>query len=160
MLILQQESYNIIYDIRDLFDNEYKAVDGHTRLMMTEAYADIDKTMLWYGNSQNRKGGHIPFNFALIMNLDAQSTANQFKFEIDQWISKMPAGGNANWVLGNHDRKRIASRYGEDRVESLAILSLTLPGIAVIYYVSIWVLQCILRLTSMEFLLNRVKKLE
>lgn len=47
----------------------------------------------------------------------------------------MPTYANANWVLGNHDRPRVAYRYGEERHESLAIMTMMLPGLNVIYYV-------------------------
>ncbi|XP_050079089.1 uncharacterized protein LOC126565930 [Anopheles maculipalpis] len=126
------ECYDLIYDWRDLFD-QYKAADNVTRLMMTEAYANLEQTMLWYGNG-NRKGAHIPFNFAMINRLSKDSRANDFKEIIDEWLEAMPAGAQANWVLGNHDRPRIASRYGRDRASSLAVLEMTLPGIAVVYY--------------------------
>lgn len=38
--------------------------------------------------------------------------------------------------LGNHDRKRIASRLGEQRVDLFNILLKTLPGISVSYNVN------------------------
>ncbi|XP_052892698.1 maltase A1-like [Anopheles moucheti] len=126
------ECYDLIYDWRELFDT-YKAADNVTRLMMTEAYASLEQTMLWYGNG-NRKGSHIPFNFAMINRLSIDSRANDFKEVIDEWLNAMPAGAQANWVLGNHDRPRIASRFGRDRAASLAVLEMTLPGIAVVYY--------------------------
>uniref|UniRef100_A0A182IK06 alpha-glucosidase n=1 Tax=Anopheles atroparvus TaxID=41427 RepID=A0A182IK06_ANOAO len=126
------ECYDLIYDWRDVFD-QYKAQDGVTRLMMTEAYASLEQTMLWYGNA-NRKGAHMPFNFAMINRLSKDSRANDFKEVIDEWLHAMPAGAQANWVLGNHDRPRVASRYGRELASSLAVLEMTLPGIAVVYY--------------------------
>ncbi|XP_062551537.1 maltase 2-like [Armigeres subalbatus] len=128
----QNKSYDLIYDMRLLFD-EWSEKSGETKLMMTEAYADLDQTMLWYGNG-SRNGSHFPFNFAMINKLSESSNAADFKTVIDEWLDNMPAGANANWVLGNHDRPRIASRYGSDRAASFAILEMTLPGIAVIYY--------------------------
>ncbi|XP_049537638.1 uncharacterized protein LOC125952287 [Anopheles darlingi] len=128
------ECYDLIYDWRDVFD-QYKARDNVTRLMMTEAYANLEQTMLWYGNpTRNRKGAHIPFNFAMINRLSNDSRAGDFKEIIDEWLDAMPAGQQANWVLGNHDRPRIASRFGRDRASSFAVLEMTLPGIAVVYY--------------------------
>ncbi|XP_052867557.1 maltase 2-like [Anopheles cruzii] len=126
------DCYNLIYDWRDVFD-EYKAKDSMTRLMMTEAYADLEQTMLWYG-SGNRKGAHIPFNFAMINRLSNDSRAEDFKAIVDEWLDAMPAGQQANWVLGNHDRPRIASRFGRNRAAGFAVLEMTLPGIAVVYY--------------------------
>lgn len=68
------------------------------------------------------------------MDLDKNSNALDFKTVIELWMDNMPEGASANWVLGNHDRPRIAYRYGEDRHESLAILTMFLPGQNVIYY--------------------------
>lgn len=109
--------------------------DKITRMMMTEAYASVEQQVLWYGYNDTTRGSHMPFNFALISNLHKTSTAGEFKTSIDSWMLAKPHYGIANWVLGNHDRSRIGSRYGEDRHESLAILTMMLPGINVVYYV-------------------------
>lgn len=47
----------------------------------------------------------------------------------------MPPGATANWVLGNHDKPRVASRYGPDRHDVLLTIQMTLPGVAVTYNV-------------------------
>ena len=79
-----------------------------------------------------------PFNFALISNLDINSNANDFEAAVKAWYDRLPQGfgAEANWVLGNHDRPRIGYRYGTDRHESLAMMTMLLPGINVVYYVS------------------------
>lgn len=100
---------------------------------MTEAYANLQETMLWYGDGK-RNGSHFPFNFAMINRLSSSSNAADFKSVVDEWLVNMPKGAQANWVLGNHDRPRIASRFGAERAASFAIMELTLPGIAVVYY--------------------------
>jgi Alpha amylase, catalytic domain len=43
--------------------------------------------------------------------------------------------------MGNHDQKRIASRYGTDRVDSINMILSTLPGVSITYNVSIPI-QC------------------
>lgn len=102
---------------------------------MTEAYASLDNTMRWFGTEQ-RRGSHMPFNFALIADLNRNSPAADFKTAIDNWMTSVPSFGEPNWVLGNHDRSRIGFRYGENRHESLAIMTMLLPGMNVVYYVS------------------------
>ncbi|XP_001660907.2 maltase 2 [Aedes aegypti] len=128
----QNESYELIYDWRVVFD-EWSEKSNQTKLMMTEAYANMEQTMRWYGDGK-RNGSHFPFNFAMINRIESSSNAADFKEVIDEWLDNMPEGGNANWVLGNHDRPRIASRFGRDRAASFAIMEMTLPGIAVVYY--------------------------
>ena len=45
----------------------------------------------------------------------------------------MPPGAWPNWVLGNHDRTRIASRVGPAQARVAAMLLLTLRGTPTIY---------------------------
>ena len=111
--------------------------DKVTRFMMTEAYAPIEDQVKWYGSSDTRRGAHMPFNFALIVALNETSKAENFREVIESWLTAMPNYGKPNWVLGNHDRPRFGYRYGEDRHESLAIMTMMLPGLNVIYYVRI-----------------------
>jgi alpha-glucosidase len=49
------------------------------------------------------------------------------------WLNKMPKNHMANWVLGNHDRNRIATRFGKEKGDMLNILIQTLPGAAITY---------------------------
>lgn len=91
--------------------------------------------MRWFGTEQ-RRGSHMPFNFALVADLNRNSPAADFKTAIDNWLTRVPSFGEPNWVLGNHDRSRIGFRYGENRHESLAIMTMLLPGMNVVYYVS------------------------
>jgi alpha-glucosidase len=46
----------------------------------------------------------------------------------------LPDGGWPNWVLGNHDRPRLASRIGRAQARIAAMLLLTLRGTPTIYY--------------------------
>lgn len=100
---------------------------------MTEAYTSLDNIIRYYGTS-TRNGSNIPFNFELIANVNKESSANDFKTIINRWLEKVPAGRPSNWVLGNHDNNRLASKFGYERTDLLNILLQTLPGIAVTYY--------------------------
>jgi alpha-glucosidase len=46
----------------------------------------------------------------------------------------LPEGAWPNWVLGNHDQPRIASRIGEHQARVAAMLLFTLPGTLTMYY--------------------------
>ncbi|HEX2081569.1 MAG TPA: alpha-amylase family glycosyl hydrolase, partial [Longimicrobium sp.] len=46
----------------------------------------------------------------------------------------LPAGAWPSWVLGNHDRHRIASRVGTAQARVAAMLLLTLRGTPTLYY--------------------------
>jgi alpha-glucosidase len=53
---------------------------------------------------------------------------------IAEYEAALPAGGWPNWVLGNHDRSRIASRVGPEQARIAAMLLLTLRGTPTMYY--------------------------
>ncbi|MBX9650574.1 MAG: DUF3459 domain-containing protein, partial [Xanthobacteraceae bacterium] len=46
----------------------------------------------------------------------------------------LPPDGWPNWVLGNHDRPRVAARRGQDQARVAAVLLLTLRGTPTLYY--------------------------
>lgn len=127
------ETYDMIYSWRQYLDEYQELNGGPTRIMMTEAYANHEQVSRFYG-ANNVEGSHMPFNFLLI-NDDAHNwQANRFKQEIDNWITYVPAGKVSNWVLGNHDKSRMGSRYGSERVQGMLALEMGLPGVAVTYY--------------------------
>ncbi|XP_058449990.1 maltase 1-like [Malaya genurostris] len=127
------ETYEVVGRWRKLID-EYVAANGlETVIMMTEAYANLTMTMKFYQSDDGQPRAHFPFNFAMIEDLNNWSNANDFKYIIDRWLSNMPSGKITNWVLGNHDKPRFASRYGSARIDGMALMLMTLPGAAVVY---------------------------
>jgi alpha-glucosidase len=99
------------------------------RVLIGEIYLPVDRLAAYYG--QNLDGLHLPFNFSLLSSpWDARVIAKL----IDEYESHLPAGGWPNWVLGNHDRPRIASRVGPAQARIAAMLLLTLRGTPTIYY--------------------------
>ncbi|XP_024888298.1 alpha-glucosidase-like [Temnothorax curvispinosus] len=95
---------------------------------MTEAYTSLENTIKYYNYDS-----HIPFNFNFIMNVTAASNATTFKRIIEEWMKAMPKDSVANWVMGNHDRNRTASRF-PGRADQMTMLAMILPGVAVTYY--------------------------
>ncbi|PZC79247.1 hypothetical protein B5X24_HaOG216513 [Helicoverpa armigera] len=126
----QNETYDLIYDWRAVLD-EYTEKHNESKIMMTEAYTKLPRMMRYYGD--NTRNGSIPFNFLYLGELNNQSSAREIKTVIDKWMAYMPAGKVANWVNGNHDQSRLASRFGTDRVDAMNMLALILPGISVTY---------------------------
>ena len=51
-----------------------------------------------------------------------------------EYEAALPSGAWPNWVLGNHDRPRVASRVGRDQARVAAMLLLTLRGTPTMYY--------------------------
>jgi alpha-glucosidase len=83
----------------------------------------------YYGT--DLRGLHLPFNFALLV---ARWNARELATLIDEYERFLPPGGWPNWVLGNHDRPRIASRVGPHQAAVALMLLLTLRGTPTIYY--------------------------
>ncbi|KAF2880410.1 hypothetical protein ILUMI_25767 [Ignelater luminosus] len=128
----QPETYDMVYQWRALLEQYQAEHGGDTRVMMTESYSDYDKVLKYYGNGTHN-GAHFPFNFWFITHLNKDSNARDIKFIIDKWLTYMPLENTANWVMGNHDQFRVATRYGSARVDGLNMLAMLLPGVTVTY---------------------------
>lgn len=76
-------------------------------------------------------GLDLPFNFRL-MNVPFQAAA--VRQEVQTYLDTLPAGAWPNFVLGNHDNRRLATRIGIDKAPIALTLLLTLPGTPFIYY--------------------------
>ena len=96
--------------------------------MIGEAYLPIDRLMAYYG--ADLTGFHLPFNFHLISTAWRSGAVASL---IEDYEAALPAGGWPNWVLGNHDRSRVASRIGALQARVAAMLLLTLRGTPTIY---------------------------
>jgi len=98
------------------------------RVLIGEAYLPIDRLMAYYGD--NLTGFQLPFNFHLILTpWDARSLGAM----IELYEASLPPGAWPNWVLGNHDRSRVATRIGPGQARVAAMLLLTLRGTPTIY---------------------------
>ncbi|CAH0405092.1 unnamed protein product [Chilo suppressalis] len=127
----QDETFDMVYQWREVFD-EYKAKDGLTRVMMTEAYSSPQLTMRYFGEG-DREGAQMPFNFVLISDVNGKSSAHEIKYALDKFMTFKPVDKLANWVAGNHDNNRVASRFSPELVDGINMIVLLLPGVAVTY---------------------------
>lgn len=100
----QPETYNVVYDWRDVLDT-YITSQGEYKIMMTEAYADLQLMIKYYG-TQTRNGS-IPFNFSFLGEINKYSTAWDIKTVIDKWMTYMPSGRVANWVVSLTDTNKV-----------------------------------------------------
>uniref|UniRef100_U5ESA4 alpha-glucosidase n=1 Tax=Corethrella appendiculata TaxID=1370023 RepID=U5ESA4_9DIPT len=131
------ETYDKVYEWRQLIDQlnqDHPDADGE-RIMMTEAYTNITNVMRYYQSDDGLKlGAHFPFNFQLVLDVYRNSNAHDFERVINKWMENMPNNSVANWVLGNHDRARVGSRFTDEKIDLMNTLFMTLPGVAVTYY--------------------------
>jgi alpha-glucosidase len=99
------------------------------RVLIGEAWLPFDRLMAYYGKELDCF--HLPFNFHLI---GTRWEAPAVSRVIAEYESSLPAGAWPNWVLGNHDRSRIASRLGAGQARVAAVLLCTLRGTPTLYY--------------------------
>jgi alpha-glucosidase len=85
--------------------------------------------MAYYGATL--QGANLPFNFLL---LQCAWSAESVRATISEYMAALPSGAWANWVLGNHDNARIATKVGIRQAPVAAMLLLTLPGTLTMYY--------------------------
>ena len=93
------------------------------RVLIGEIYLPLQRLVAYYGTDLS--GANLPFNFAL---LSAPWQARAIAKLIDDYEAALPFGAWPNWVLGNHDRPRIASRIGPAQTRIAPMLLLTLRG--------------------------------
>jgi len=119
----QPEVVEVITRIRRLVD-QYD-----DRVLIGEIYLPIERTMRYYGS--DGEALHLPFNFQLIQ---LPWDPGIIRHAVEQYEGMLPTHGWPNWVIGNHDRRRVVSRIGPEQARVAAVLLLTLRGTPTIYY--------------------------
>jgi alpha-glucosidase len=119
----QPEVHDVIAEMRRVTD-EFKG-----RVLIGEIYLPLQRLVAYYG--KDLAGAQMPFNFSL---LSAPWHARPVENIIAEYERALPPGAWPNWVLGNHDRPRIASRVGQQQARAAAMLLLTLRGTPTLYY--------------------------
>ena len=99
------------------------------RMLVGEIYLPVERLMAYYGASG--KGAHLPFNFQLIR---LPWKAQEISQAVERYEALLPSYAWPNWVLGNHDKPRIATRVGAAQSRVAAMLLLTLRGTPTMYY--------------------------
>jgi alpha-glucosidase len=117
------ETQEIVAEMRSVVD-AYRE-----RVLIGEIYLPVERLVAYYG--KDLKGVHLPFNFQLLV---AAWSADAVARIIAEYEAALPKGAWPNWVLGNHDTRRIASRIGPAQARVAAMLLLTLRGTPTIYY--------------------------
>jgi alpha-glucosidase len=117
-------------ETRELAARMRKVVDefGDDRVLLAELGVPLEQTLAYYGGDGG--GIQVPFNFEL---LSAAWDARGIAGYVDRYLAALPAGAWPNWVLGNHDTSRVASRLGPAQARVAAMLLLTLPGTPTLY---------------------------
>lgn len=135
----QPETHEIVEEMRALLDT-YGPTMGtakaeSNRVLIGEIYLPLPELVTYYGkpsgSSPQLSGANLPFNFHLIQ---TQWAADAIANILRSYESLLPAGAWPNYVLGNHDQPRLASRIGPLQARAAAMLLLTLRGTPTLYY--------------------------
>jgi len=121
-------------DVHAMYGEFRRVLDSYSderpRVSIGEVHIfDWEVWVTYYGEHLDEL--HMPFNFALLgVNWDAHAVREV----VDQLEAVLPEGAWPNYVLGNHDEPRLATRYGRDQARVAAMLLLTLRGTPTLYY--------------------------
>lgn len=97
-------------------------------VLIGEIYRPVETLVEYYG--PDLSGAHLPFNFNLFF---VPWQAGALLDLIRRYEAALPAGAWPNWVLGNHDIGRVASRLGPAQARVAMVLILTLRGTPTLY---------------------------
>ena len=100
------------------------------RVLIGEIYLPVERVVQYYGEQLDEI--HLPFNFQLVTTTTWE--ASTIRRIVDTYEAALPQGAWPNWVLGNHDKPRIASRVGREQARTAEMLLLTLRGTPTCYY--------------------------
>ena len=154
----QPETHAIVREMRALMDAYGPTLEGppatvkpapgtviSNRVLIGEIYLPLPELVHYYLGVEPQTGGiegsspeipqlrgaNLPFNFHLIQTeWNARAIANIIR----TYESLLPSGAWPNYVLGNHDQPRLASRIGPGQARAAAMLLLTLRGTPTLYY--------------------------
>jgi alpha-glucosidase len=98
------------------------------RVLIGKVYLPAKKLGAYCG--RDLSGLHLPFNFSLI---ETPFAPHAIAEAVVRYEASLPHGAWPNWVMGNHDRPRLASRIGPEKAAIAAMLLLTLRGTPTLY---------------------------
>ncbi|HWG86010.1 MAG TPA: alpha-amylase family glycosyl hydrolase, partial [Deinococcales bacterium] len=119
-----EETHGLIRQMRAVVD------EFPERVMIGEIYLPLERLVRYYGLDLDE--AHLPFNFHLLQ--QREWSAGALRALVEHYEAVLPPGAWPNWVLGNHDNSRIASRLGPQVARVAQMLLLTLRGTPTLYY--------------------------
>jgi len=125
----QQESVEIAAGMRKVLE-EFPG----DRVLIGELSVPLERLVMYYG--PRLEAVHLPLNFSLLWAgwTRAGWTAGKLAGLIKLYEEALPPGAWPNWVVGNHDQPRIATRLGLAQARAAMVLLLTLRGTPTLYY--------------------------
>jgi alpha-glucosidase len=120
----QDEVHELIKLIRKTLD------EFPNRVGIGELWGPMERWVRYYGEDGDEL--QLPFNFRL---MHEPWSAKAMRASVDKMEAALPSFAWPNYVLGNHDQPRFASRFGGQAQARLAgMMLLTLRGTPTVYY--------------------------
>jgi len=117
--------------IHDIVREMRAVLDSYSeRVLIGEIYLPIPQLIQYYGEMLDE--AHLPFNFQFVTMPTWEARA--IRQIVEEYEGSLPKGAWPNWVLGNHDQTRIATRVGREQARVAHMLLLTLRGTPTCYY--------------------------
>jgi alpha-glucosidase len=122
--------------ILDIVRDMRRLLDGYPgdRPLIGELYLPRARLMEYYG--ANLDAAQMPFNFSLLWeswNREKWNAAAIMRL-VQDYEAALPKGAWPNWVIGNHDQPRVATRLGPAQARVAMVMLLTLRGTPTLYY--------------------------
>jgi alpha-glucosidase len=104
------------------------------RVLIGELSLPLARLIEYYGPELSAV--HLPFNFALLWTAWTREgwTVERLAHMVERYEKALPPGAWPNWVIGNHDQPRVATRIGMAQAKVAIVLLLTLRGTPTLYY--------------------------
>jgi len=115
--------------VHDIVRAMRRTLDAYPDRVLIGEIDPIPNLMKYYGERNDEC--HLPFNFNLLY---LPWEAPVLRRVIAKYDGAIPPGAWPNWVLGNHDQPRVASRVGPSQARVAQMLLLTLRGTPICYY--------------------------
>jgi glycosidase len=118
-------------DVHEVFRAMRRLLEEYSppRVALGEIHEeDLAVWASYYGSGDEL---HLPGNFSL---LHAPWEAEAVRRRVEALEAALPADAWPNYVLGNHDEPRLATRVGPRAARAAAMLLLTLRGTPTLYY--------------------------
>jgi alpha-glucosidase len=116
------ESMTYLEEIRAVLD------EFPDRVLAAEVQGKTDRIGHFYGSAKPRI--HLPLNFVL---LDTPWDAISLQANIDAYLNAIPEQAWPDWVIGGHDKQRVAGKIGQAQARVLAMLLMTLRGTPILF---------------------------
>ncbi|XP_066995334.2 amino acid transporter heavy chain SLC3A1 isoform X2 [Anabrus simplex] len=124
------EGFDILQEFREVMDNNSVY---ETKVLLVEDDIPLDALPLYYGNT-SKPLAHLAISTKFSTNIESNITAIEMFNNVQMWLDILPGTAWPNWMVGDKDVNRLASRVGPSLADAINMIILLLPGTPLTYY--------------------------